>query len=188
MTLYQQKYRVEATRLGNWDYAFPGWYFVTICTKNRRCWFGKVVDDSFCSYKLGRIALAQWQEIPTHYTNVKLDEFVVMPNHVHGIVIIEGKHVYSPGPGRPSHVPKAADLSEAVPKKGSLSAIVRSYKASVSTASRMSGFSDFGWQDRFYDQLLRSNASVNAVRDYIISNPRNWAKDEENPYRVALET
>lgn len=189
MTLYQQRYRVETARLRNWDYSFPGCYFVTICTENRKCWFGKIVNDHFVSFRIGRIALAHWQAIPTHYSHVKLDEFVVMPNHVHGILIIiieiiEGKHVHSPGLGRPGHVLKAENLSEAVPKKGSLSAILRSYKSGVSRASRMSGFTSFAWQERFYDQILRSNASVNAVRDYIINNPRNWARDAENPYRT----
>src|SRR5262245_61937533 len=132
MTLYQQRYRVEAARLENWDYAFPGWYFITICTKNRRCWFGRVVDDQFWSYKLGRIALAHWLEIPKHYSNVKLDEFIVMPNHIHGIVIIEGKHVYSPGPSIPANVPKPGNLLEAIPRKGSIATIIRSYKAGVS--------------------------------------------------------
>lgn len=188
MTLYRQKYRIETSRLENWDYAFPGWYFVTICTANRQCWFGKIVNDHFISFKIGRIALAQWQAIPTHYSHVKLDEFVVMPNHLHGIVILEGVHRYTPDLTIPQHVPRGNTLRANTPAKRSLSTIIRSFKAGVSRACRIDGVLEFSWQPRFYDRILTSNASVAPVRDYIINNPRNWAKDEENPYRLSCET
>jgi REP element-mobilizing transposase RayT len=110
--------------------------------------------------------------IPDHYVNVVIDRYVVMPNHVHAIVVIEGAHVYSlvetglaPSPAR---------------RHGRLAQIVGSYKAGVSRLCHAMGLSDFAWQARFHDHILRSNASLNAVRDYIDHNPQNWLLDPDN--------
>ena len=89
MTLFRRKYRVHSTRLRSWDYAAAGWYFVTICTRGSECSFGDVVDGEIHLSPIGDVARQYWKGIPQHFPNVTLDSFVVMPNHVHGIVIIE---------------------------------------------------------------------------------------------------
>jgi len=86
---YKNKYRIESTRLQNWDYGWPGSYFITICTKNRNCYFGDIENDKIQLSHMGVIADLLWHEIPNHSKNVKLGEFVVMPNHVHGILVLE---------------------------------------------------------------------------------------------------
>jgi len=85
MTKFQNKYRTESTRLKYWDYANPGMYFVTICSKNMVSWFGKVVGGEMVLNTVGGIAKKYWLEIPTHFKNAELYEFIIMPNHIHGI-------------------------------------------------------------------------------------------------------
>jgi putative transposase len=88
MDKYKNKYRIKSTRLQYWDYASPGYYFITICTKNREDYFGEIKNEKMCLNEIGDIAQKFWLEIPNHFSNVTLDEFIIMPNHVHGIVII----------------------------------------------------------------------------------------------------
>lgn len=89
MAKYKNKYRIESTRLQNWDYGWPGCYFITICTRNRNCYFGNIENDTMQLSHTGLIADLMWHEIPNHSKNVKLGQFVVMPNHVHGILVLE---------------------------------------------------------------------------------------------------
>jgi putative transposase len=88
MTLYQNKYRVETTRLQNWNYASDGWYFITICAKGREHFFGIIDQGTMQLNQYGRIFEQCWFDLPNHYSNLILDAFVTMPNHFHGIMII----------------------------------------------------------------------------------------------------
>jgi putative transposase len=88
MKLFRNKYRVESQRLKYWDYSTPGWYYVTICTKNMKCWFGKIENGKMVLNELGKIVVETWKNIPEHYKKIELDYFVIMPNHMHGIMII----------------------------------------------------------------------------------------------------
>jgi putative transposase len=176
VALYRGKYRVESNRLQSWDYATPGWYFVTICTANQVCSLGEVVEGVVRLSQIGEIAQFELDNISTHYATVRVDSSIVMPNHIHAIIVLEGAHQYTPG------LPPAIDLgvTAANVKPGSLSAVVRSYKAGVVRSARQRGL-EFGWQAGFYDHILRCNRSVNAVRDYIEKNPSSWDEDRENP-------
>ena len=149
--LYRGRYRVESTRLKGWDYAADGWYFVTICTRGRECFFGKIVDQRMRLSKIGDIALRFWEDIPNHSVNAGLDAFVIMPNHLHGIVTIKAPDGSSTTGknGRPgTHTRGCRDVAcrdvacnvsttgesgrlTNPPKPGSLGAIVRSYKSAV---------------------------------------------------------
>ena len=183
MTLFQGKYRVESARLRDWDYAAGGWYFVTICTALRKCWFGNIEPSGQQLSAIGIAAEEQWRAIPSHYKNIKLDAFSVMPNHVHGIIIIDGEHPHAPRP----HLAYRT-LGLAPPAAGSLSAVVRSYKAGVTRWCRANGHSTFAWQSRFHDHIIRGNREVGAVREYIRQNPENWLRDEFHPSMAQLET
>jgi putative transposase len=135
-----------------------------------------------------QIADSELQNISFHYSNVRLDSAIVMPNHVHAIIVIDGRGCYSADLGADG-VPAASKLgAPATPKLGapaitmlSLSSIVRSYKSGVTRLCKAHRFQNFAWQPRFYDHVLRTNASVNAVRDYIQNNPANWIHDKDNP-------
>jgi len=187
MTLFQGKYRVQPARLSGWDYSTAGWYFVTICTQGSECFFGDVVDGEMQLSQMGEIAYRYWAETPQHFPNVELDLFVAMPNHVHGIVVIEARA--SPDDGRdvacnvstPSGESTHQRMSGLSPKAGSLSVIVRSYKAAVTRFSRRNGCSAFAWQPRFYDHIIRNDESLRKIREYIANNPSKWELDKYYP-------
>jgi REP element-mobilizing transposase RayT len=86
---FKNKYRIGSKRLQYWDYSWNGYYYITICSKNRECYFGEIQDDKMILNEIGKIAQKYWIEIPIHFNNAKLDEFVIMPNHIHGIIIID---------------------------------------------------------------------------------------------------
>lgn len=178
MTLYQNKYRVESARYPGWDYRARGWYFVTICSHLKTHLFGEVVCGQMRFSQIGAIAESELRSLNSHYNNVEVNTHVVMPNHVHVIIVIEGDHAYSP---HPKGLSKPVGIS---PTAGSLSAIVRSYKAGVTRRSRQLGLGQDIWQERFYDKLLRSDKIISAVREYIRNNPANWAEDSDNPKQI----
>ncbi len=164
MTLYQSKYRIESARLKGWDYASTAWYFVTICTLNRQAYFGKVTAAQVSLSRAGNIAQSHWSAIPSHYNGeIQIDDFVVMPNHVHGIISIAAvmKH-------------KSAGIA---PESRSLGAAIRSFKAGVSRECRRDNI-EFQWQSRFYESIIRGPRSLAAIREYIFMNPANWVGDE----------
>jgi putative transposase len=175
VTLYQDKYRIESARLRGWDFRSRGWYFVTICSQNRACIFGEVVASEMRLSPVGRIARSEMQGLRVHYENVHVDSFVVMPNPVHAIVMIDGDHCFLPNPKRCAP-PAAAFVS---PRAGSLSAIIRSYKAGVTRQCRDLGLKWVIWQPRFHDHLLRGDA---VIRD----NAANWRADKENRFMPGL--
>jgi REP element-mobilizing transposase RayT len=183
MIKFKGIYRPESTRLKGWDYSSAGYYFITICTKNREPFFGEVKGDEMHLNPMGEIAKIYWLEIPIHFTNTTLDEFIVMPNHVHGIVVIQDASVET------QHV---ASLQQQMQKPhihrefgplqpGSLSTIIRSYKSAVTRWARKNGYDDFSWQSRFYDHIIRDETSLQSICQYICDNPLKWAQDENNP-------
>jgi REP element-mobilizing transposase RayT len=182
VALFKNKYRIESTRLKGWDYRNPGYYFVTICTKNRDYHFGHIVNGEMHLSAIGEIAAQCWQEIPNHHTNVELDEFMIMPNHVHSIVVIcnpvvavETLHATSLPPP-----PAESKMSEISPKAGSLGAIIRSYKSAVTRLCGLQGFTEFAWQTRYHDHIIRNENSLHQIRQYIRNNPAKWELDREN--------
>ena len=191
MTLFRNHYRVETTRLREWDYAAAGWYFVTICTWKMTCFFGEVERGEMGLSAIGEIADAYWKEIPHHFVNACLDIHVIMPNHVHGIIgIITDPDRNDSLDSRPcrdvarnvsTDALKNTTMSEISPKAGSLGVMMRSYKAAVTRWSRNNGHDDFGWQARFYDHIIRSERAFEAIRTYIINNPLKWELDRNYP-------
>jgi putative transposase len=181
MTLFEGRYRVESARLANWDYSASGWYFATICTREKACSLGRAGPQAIVLSEVGLIAATEMELLASHYRNVLVDRFVVMPNHVHAIVVIAGQQSSS-NDGAPSEL-KLRRLAS------SLSTILGSYKAGVSRICGIRGILNFQWQRRFHDHILRSNASVNTVRDYIEHNPQNWLDDPDNTNKtLAAET
>jgi len=182
MTLYKDRYRAETARLKGWDYSAAGCYFVTICTGERECSLGEMVDGSMRLSPVGEIARTFWQEIPAHVQGVELDEFVVMPNHVHGIVAIRdtGRDVACYGSTCYVSTCYVSTMARISPRTGSLGAIIRSYKSAVTNWCRKNDH-DFAWQSRFHDEIIRDEHSLEKVREYIRNNPLQWELDQENP-------
>lgn len=171
---FQNKYRIPSNRLQGFDYGSHNLYFVTICTKNKIHYFGEIVKsvetDNYASLQpteIGKIAFDFWQEIPKHYPFVILEEFVIMPNHIHGILFF--------------NLPEKTDWN---PNKfGSqsqnLGAVVRGFKSSVKRYANQNEI-EFEWQTRFHDHIIRDENERYAIKNYIINNPKNWNKDELN--------
>jgi putative transposase len=160
----------KLTRLKGYDYSQSGYYFVTICTKDRKEFFGNVEEGRMHLSRCGEIAGDFWSEIPAHFEYVGIDEFSVMPNHVHGVLIIEENMVGN-----------AYMRSLQNRTKMSLSKIIQQYKASVTRKiNSLESSLHFGWQKSFYDHIVRNEESLNNVRQYIMYNPLEWELDIEN--------
>ena len=175
------------TRLADWDYRQCYAYFVTICVRGRECIFGDVVEDEMRLTRRGIVARDCWIDIPNHHKHVELDTFVIMPNHVHGILLFTGD---APGFSAVEATPasrrgEAASLSRLArgPLSGSLSAVIGSYKSAVArTINRLhSGAGSNLWQPNYYDHIVRNDYARDKIRDYIDDNPNRWARDRENP-------
>jgi putative transposase len=213
ISLYRNRYGVDSTRLKGWDNTANGWYFVTVCTRGRECLFGKLVDGRMQLSKIGNVALRYWKDIPNHSANAGLDTFVIMPNHMHGIVIIKARN----GPRKDvdrrdvgcgdvvfrdvacnvttttANVGACGDgdlgtagssgMLSVPPGPESLGAIVRSYKSAVTRWCRMNSYASFAWQPRFYDRVIRDHAALQNIRRYILDNPAKWELDRNNPER-----
>jgi len=177
--LFQNKYRISTARLRTWDYAGEGMYFVTICTADRVCYFGDIGHRT----EIGKIAETEWiktLELRPDM-NIEIGEFVVMPNHFHGIIII-GANEYNGGNCRDamhrvSTFDTFADGNKFGPQSKNLASILRGYKSAVTTHARKNNIS-FGWQSRFHDHIIRSEEEFNRISNYIVNNPANWSKDK----------
>jgi|GEM_PF-899802 len=156
----------RSIRLKGYDYKQAGAYFVTICTQDRVCLFGDVVDGQMRLNREGRVVETVWHEIPNHYPHVQLEAFVVMPNHVHGIIVIVG-----------------AGFKPAPTTKHGLSEIVRAFKTfSSRRINEMRNTRGVAvWQRNFYEHIIRNEGSLHRIREYIQNNPFQWAFDRENP-------
>ncbi|MFW6145457.1 MAG: transposase, partial [bacterium] len=196
MAKFKNRYRIGSARLKHWNYAWNGAYFITICTANRECFFGNIIDGNMHLSNSGQFAYKFWQEIPDHFPFVELDAFVVMPNHIHGIIVIDNRNdnVESlhcnvsdslqcnvstcNGSTDKSNIPnKNQFMSNISPKPGSVSTIIRSYKSIVTKHARKINPA-FAWQSRFYDHIIRNDRSYERIKQYIIDNPKNWKHDK----------
>ena len=177
------------TRLPHFDYSQQGAYFVTICTRNRACLFGEVVDGEMQLNDVGEVAHAIWERIPTHVPLVETDAWVVMPNHVHGVIVIARSDTAVSPNTRTSPTAGATHASPlprpSGPPKRSLGAIVGSYKAAVSRRVNVLRRSRGApiWQRNYYEHVIRDDTALNRIRQYIVENPARWAEDPENPAR-----
>lgn len=184
---FKDKYRIEPARWRGHDYAAPGWYSVTICTKGRACFFGEVRGGVMGLSEAGCVAHRCWEAIPDHVPRVRLDAFVVMPNHVHGIIGLlpvddpEVETLHATSLQRPIRNETMSDIS---PEAGSLGSIVRSYKSAVTRQVRRDVFAGFAWQPRFHDRVVRHARALHATRRYVAENPLKWLLDRNHPSRL----
>ena len=165
--------------LRDYDYSTSGYYFVTVCSKDREERFGKIENGRMCLNTAGEIARNSWAEIPLHFQHIEIDEFSVMPNHIHGILII-GESMVGSAYMR-SHQRNAFMHSLQDRTKMLLSKVIQQYKASVTRKINLLESSHhFGWQKSFYDHVIRNDESLNNLRQYIANNPLKWELDIEN--------
>ena len=179
MELEFKKFRSDSIRLKDWDYASTGYYFITLCTKNRKPFFGRIIKENVSLSNIGTVCKLYWSEIPHHFTDANIDAYIIMPNHIHGILIINEPNVETCHGMSLQQDPKKNKFSK--PMSGSLSVIINQFKSSVTRWCRKNGYINFSWQSRFYDHIIRSERSLEKVREYITYNPLKWESDEYNP-------
>jgi len=183
-----KRYHHRSIRLRGYDYTRAGAYFVTICTKDHACLLGEIEDAEMVLNDAGRIASDCLCAVEQHFRTVELDAFVVMPNHVHAIiVIIDARGSLECAPvvrvGAQHAAPPQPASSPPTVTPGSLAAVVRSYKSAVTRQVRQqSGASGIQvWQRNYYEHIVRNEDSLNRIRQYIADNPARWEFDRENP-------
>ncbi|MEX0805155.1 MAG: transposase [Candidatus Binatia bacterium] len=172
-------HRRHSVRLKGYDYTEPGAYFVTICTWNRECLFGEICDGKMLLSGLGEVVSDEWCRTATARSHVTLDEFSIMPNHVHGILCIDHQ-----GKGKARLAPTTAQFGH--PVAGSLAMIIGAFKSAstkrINKIRNMPGASL--WQRNYYEHIVRSERELTPIREYIATNAARWSEDSENPNYV----
>jgi len=165
-------------RLKDYDYSQEGYYFITILIKDRECIFGKILNEKLILNEYGVIAEKYWKEIPDHYIYIDIDEFIIMPNHIHGIIVINYEHQSSVMVGHcPTITIKKTKKSNE--KYGKLSRIINAYKNMVTKSIKgIKPEINFKWHRSFYDHIIREEKDLNNIRHYIKYNHLKWNEDE----------
>jgi putative transposase len=183
-SLFRNRYRVESARLKEYNYARDGKYFITICTKNRIHYFGELMTGKMVLSEIGEIAYKFWMEIPDHFPLVEIDEFIVMPNHLHGIMIINRKivDVETPKLGVSTMASSLSSLSKSQSnntvkqtskyKSKTIGLVINQYKR-ICTINIRKIDPSFSWQSRYYDHIIRTRTELKLIQKYILSNPGN---------------
>jgi len=174
----------RSIRLKNYDYSKPGYYFVTIVVRDRKCVLGEVRDGEVRLSRVGEMVRDVWQGLSDHFPGMALDEFVVMPNHLHGVVVINPTNDRNVSVGATfmaPHVRCSMRRMGAMNRAPTLGEVVRRFKAVSARAIHRGGFGAFVWQRNYHEHIIRSDLSLTAVRNYILCNPTEWDLDPENP-------
>lgn len=182
----------RSIRLKRYDYSLPGTYFVTLISHGRVCLFGDIEDGKINLNSIGKLVVECWLSIPKNFSNARLDELILMPNHLHGIIII----CDSLGKGEAfaeifkstvdTNLVNASPLRPIGTQQGSLGAIIQNFK-SVSTRMVNQKYFEAGnkiWQRNYFERIIRNDRELNAIRQYIRDNPNNWKLDRENPINI----
>lgn len=172
----------RSIRLKGYDYTLNGAYFVTIVAQHRLCLFADVDGNDMRLNDAGRMIATQWRALHTRFPTIQLDAFVVMPNHIHGIIVVTC-----------ADTPKTGATTRVAPT--SLGVVVGAYKSST-TVEFTRGVKTLGWpsfvgklwQRNYYEHIIRHDAGLNRIRQYIAENPTRWAEDPENPFRLPAES
>ncbi len=156
----------RSIRLKGYDYSQPGAYFITICTHQKECLFGEIIDEQMQLNHFGKIVQSHWQSLEKYHSHIQLDKFVVMPNHFHGIIIIND-----------NVAPDAASNN----KKTGIPEFFRGFKTfsarQINKARHQPGIPL--WQRNYYERIIRDEEELNQIKKYIINNPQNWTQDRE---------
>lgn len=175
----------KSIRLKGYDYSQAGLYFITICVQDRKCRFGEIAgvenfQPEMVLNDAGNIADKCWLEIPKHFPNAVLHEYIVMPNHVHGIV-----ELIQTGSSNESVAPVGVQNFEPLPTRNefrkiiphSIGSIIRGYKIGVTKWFRNNTDIENVWQRNYYEHIIRDEKSYQRISEYIINNPKNWRED-----------
>ena len=181
----------RSIRLKGYSYSQDGVYFVTVCTENRECLLGEIKNSEMILNEYGEITKFTWSDLINHNKNISLDYFVIMPNHVHGIVMIMDNENHVGAGSKPAPIKfaliKRAGL-EPAPTQNGLSEIVRQFK--TFSAKRINTLRNTPaipvWQRNFYDHIIRNEDELIRIREYIENNPIKWDLDKNNPENIYM--
>ena len=178
MTFNPEIHHRQSIRLRNHDYSQAGAYFVTICVWQRECLFGEIIDGVMRLSETGRNVHAVWEDLPNHYNQIELDAFIVMPNHIHGVIIIVGAGF------KPAQGLQSAQLNHvSAEKRQALPDIIRGFKTfssrRINEMRKTPGCPV--WQRNYFERVIRGEREFAFVREYIVNNPLKWDSDHENP-------
>jgi REP element-mobilizing transposase RayT len=178
MSPFKGRYRIESTRLLRWDYASAGRYFITICARGKECFFGNIVNGDVRLSSIGEIVAEEWLRTPTIRKSVELDEWIVMPNHLHGILVLTDT----------DKTPRRGVSTGSELRSGSVGAIIGQFKSVCTKRIWALGQHGFAWQPRFHDRVIRDEAELLSTRRYIIENPLRWELNVYNPSERPTES
>lgn len=168
----RKRFSDKSMRLQGYDYCRNGKYFITICTKNKIPYFGNIDDGKINLSEPGKIIDKFWNEIPNHFPFVILDEYIIMPDHIHGILIIQ--HSENNDAGTPKlSVPASANRGNQYWKPNSIGSIINQFKRICTITIKTNGY-EFAWQPRYHDRIIQTETQLNIIRRYIIMNPLKW--------------
>mgnify|MGYP001160333489 FL=1 len=177
MTDHPDKHHRRSIRLSGYDYSQNGAYFVTVCTWKRECLFGEIENNEMRLNDAGRIVFEEWIKTAEIRNEIELDEWIVMPNHFHGILVV------SDGRGTARRAPTERFGQ---PVSGSLPTIIRSFKSAVT--KRINEMrqtpGEQVWQRNYYERVIRNESEWHRIRRYLADNPARWGMDRENPDAV----
>lgn len=160
----------RSIRLKDYDYSQSGAYFVTVCTKDKECLLGEINNGNIKLNEAGKVAFTVWSELTNRYSSIELDEYIVMPNHFHGIVLFVGAGLALPDTHKAGAASSAPTLGDIMRVFKSISAI--KINRLIDRENRPL------WQRNYYEHILRNEIELEKIREYIINNPLNWAEDE----------
>jgi putative transposase len=167
-----QKHHRQSIRLRQYDYSWPGAYFVTICLRAKECVLGEIVDGEMRLSEIGQIVRDVWNSLPARYSDIELDAFAIMPNHMHGVIVIVG------GVGAIHELPLREQRRNML-----LSKIMGYFK--MNTAKRINELRGTPgvpfWQRNYWEHVVRDDIDLNRIRQYIENNPQRWHEDQLNP-------
>ncbi len=178
-------------RLSGYDYSSDGYYFITVCTQNRACFFGNVKNGIMGLNDIGCIIAKSWQDIPNHFCDVQLYDWVVMPNHFHGVMVLEQqfnhdtvvigiRKTVGDADLRPLHL-QIQQKNRCDRSKMLLPKIIHGFKSSVTRIiNKLNPHTGFQWQRSYYDHIIRNDKSLGHICNYIYDNPFKWELDVEN--------
>lgn len=179
-----QKHHRRSIRLKGYDYSQAGMYFITICCQNRICRFGEIINNEMVLNDFGKIAHDEWIKTTELRPNVELGKFVIMPNHIHGIIRLSRRgELHSPENEDVFDTPQPPEnegVCKTPPRSPSqtVGAIVRGYKSSVTKQLHLLGFDEQLWQRNYYEHIIRNEQSYQTISNYIINNPAKWNNDK----------
>lgn len=181
MPFYPQRHHRRSIRLRDYDYSQVGAYFVTVCTKNQKCFFGEIENGEMTLNEYGMIIEKEWLRTEKMRSNIQMDKYIVMPNHFHGIIIINCR-------GTLQRTPTKEQFGR--PISNSIPTIIRLFKSTttkqINQIRKTPGIPV--WQRNYYDHIIRNEKELHNIRRYIEENPILWEYDRENLDRLPVST